>query len=467
MKTKPCTCPADGSTLFSGEGFSRRNFLRIGGTALVASWFADVIAPPLLHGATSVSPVLKNTARNCIFIFLSGGPSQVDLWDFKEGAWTPSDFAPTSYGDIRWPQGLLPKTSAHLSRLALIRTGLAWAAVHPLAEKWAQISRNPSGATGGIAPHIGAVVSLETQLRRSPTDVLPGFVSLGRTMAGAGYFSAQYAPFAITANQNGLTSLSHPDGAQRLEERWSLLHAMDRPRTDGTLGRDATDMASFYNQAKVLVDTPGINQIFSFTADERARYGATTFGDSLVVARNIVASNRGARFVHVTHGGWDHHDNIYNKAANNSLYTQSKTLDDALGPLLSDLASMPGSTAGKTLLDETLVVILGEFGRTVGALKGTGDDGGRDHYLRMSVVMAGGGVRGGRAIGVTDSLGDRAVDYGWNEKRDIRPEDVTATIYSAMGIDYTIMRPDDPLGRGFEYVPSAKDGAYRPVEELF
>lgn len=467
MKKKSCTCVADGSSLFSGEGFSRRNFLRIGGTALVASWFADVIAPPLVYGATSVNPSLRNTARNCIFIFLSGGPSQVDTWDLKEGAWTPGDFAATSYGDIRWPQGLLPKTAAHLGKLALIRTGMAWAAVHPLAEKWAQISRNPSGATGGFAPHIGAVVSLETQLRRSPSDVLPGFVSLGRTMAGAGYFSAKYAPFAITANQNGLTSLAHPDGAQRLEERWSLLQSMDRARIDGTLGRDATDMASFYNQAKVLIDTPGINQIFSFTAEERARYGATAFGDSLVVARNIIAANRGARFVHVTHGGWDHHDNIYNKAANNSLYTQSKTLDDGLGPLLSDLAAMPGSVAGKTLLDETLVVILGEFGRTVGALKGTAEEGGRDHYLRMSVVMAGGGVRGGRAIGVTDAVGDRAVDYGWNENRDIRPEDVTATIYSALGIDYTIMRPDDPLGRGFEYVPFAKDGTYKPVEELF
>jgi len=81
--------------------------------------------------------------------------------------------------------------------------------------------------------------------------------------------------------------------------------------------------------------------------------------------------------------------------------------------------------------------------------------------------MAGGGVRGGQTIGVTDAVGDRAVDYGWSEKRDIRPEDVTATIYSALGIDYTIVRPDDPLGRGFEYVPLAKDGTYRPVNELF
>ena len=467
MKRKDCSCNADGSSLFSGEGFSRRHFLRIGGTALVASWFGDVYAPRLLYGSTSGSPALKNTARSVIFVFLSGGPSQVDMWDFKEGAWTPADFAATSYGEVRWPQGLLPKTAEHLNKLAIIRTGMAWAAVHPLAQKWAQISRNPSGATGGFAPHIGAVVSLETQMRRTPNDVLPGFIALGSTMAGAGYLSAKYAPFGVTANAQGLPALSHPDGADRLESRWSLLRATDSVRADGSYGRDAADMATFYDQAKVLIDTPGINNVFSFSATDRERYGSTSFGDSLIVARNIVASNRGARFVHVTNGGWDHHDNIYNRDANRSLYAQCRTLDNALGPLLSDLATMPGAEAGKTLLDETLVVVLGEFGRTVGPLKGTADTGGRDHYLRMSVAMAGGGVRGGRIIGTTDSLGDRAVDYGWSAGRDVRPEDITATIYSALGIDYTIVRPDDPLGRGFEYVPLAKEGTYKPVDELF
>lgn len=467
MKRKDCTCTADGSSLFAGEGFSRRHFIRIGGTALMASWFADVQAPQLLYGATSSAPPLRNTARNVIFIFLSGGPSQVDMWDLKEGAWTPADFAPTSYGDVRWPQGLLPKTAEHLGKLALIRTGLAWAAVHPLAQKWAQISRNPSGATGGFAPHIGAVVSLETQVRRSVNDVLPGFVALGGTMAGAGYLSAKYAPFSIAANQQGLAALSHPEGAARLDARWSLIGATDPIRRDNSFGKDAADMASFYDQAKVLIDTPGINSIFSFTPAERERYGSTNLGDSLIVARNLVAANRGTRFVHVTQGGWDHHDNIYNRAANNNLYTQCRTLDNAIGPLLTDLSTFPGANPGKTLLDETLVVILGEFGRTVGPLRGAAESGGRDHYLRMSVAMAGGGVRGGKIIGKTDALGDRATDFGWNAGRDIRPEDITATMYSALGIDYTIVRPDDPLGRGFEYVPFAKDGTYKPVDELF
>jgi hypothetical protein len=464
MKNKNCTCNADGSTLFSGEGFSRRRFLKIAGTGIVASYFADVMSPALLHGASGTSPQLLRTAKNCIFIFLSGGPSQVDMWDLKEGAWTPNDFTPTSYGDVRWPQGLLPKTAAHLPKLAIIRTGMAWAAVHPLAQKWAQIARNPSGATGGFAPHIGAVVSLETQAARRTKDVLPGFIALNGTSAGAGYFPASHAPFRVQPNQNGLAALSHPDGATRLEERWNLLRVLDVERNADSLGRDATDMEVFYDQAKTLVDTPNINQIFTFTGEERTRYGSTGFGDSLVVARNLIASDRGARFIQVTLGGWDHHDNIYNRQGNFSLYAQCRTLDNALPSLLADLSTMPGVESGKTLLDETLVVILGEFGRTVGPLS---QNGGRDHYLRMSVAMAGGGVKGGKILGKTDELGDRAVEFGWSAKRDVRPEDITATIYSAMGIDYTIVRPDDPLGRGFEYVPFAKDGTYKPVDELF
>jgi uncharacterized protein (DUF1501 family) len=81
--------------------------------------------------------------------------------------------------------------------------------------------------------------------------------------------------------------------------------------------------------------------------------------------------------------------------------------------------------------------------------------------------MAGGGVKGGRVIGKTDALGSQVVEYGWSPNRDIRPEDITSTIYSALGIDYTTMRTDDPLNRGFEYVPGARVGQYQPIDELF
>ena len=461
MKKDDCNCLQGNGSPFWGDGLSRRHFVKIAGTGVVMSFFADVLSPSLLFGATTSNATLRNTAKSCLLIFLSGAPSNTDMWDLKEGAWTPLDFAPTNFGVYRWPQGLLPNMATHLDRISIIRTGMAWAAVHPLAQKWAQIARNPSGATGNIAPHIGAVVSMETQKSRMVKDVLPGFIALNGTSAGSGYFPAEHAPFGVTASQTGLAALSHPDGAPRLSDRWNLIQSIDSARASAELGKDASDMANFYDAAKVLIDTPNINQVFSFTSDEHTRYGATNFGDSLLVARNVIASDRGARFVQVTFGGWDHHSNIYGKTGN-SLYSQCKQLDDGMGPLLNDLATTPGSN-GKMLLDETLVVIIGEFGRTTGPITANG---GRDHYLRMSAVFAGGGVRGGHAMGTTDAVGNLATDYG-SFTRDVRPEDIAATIYSALGIDYTTVRPDDPLGRGFEYVPFAKDGTYKPVDELF
>ncbi len=468
MKNKhDCPDCQAGSGLALGRGFSRRNFMKIAGTGVVASWFADVLDPKLLFARTIAPNVaLRSTAKNCIFIFLPGAPSQIDTWDLKEGAWTPTDFAPTSFlgGNLRFPQGLMPNTANHLDQLAIVRSGLAWAAVHSLGQTWAQIARSPTGATGAIAPHIGAVVALESQAKRTPSDVLPGFIALNSgTIPASGYLPAKYAPFGVQTAQTGLPTISHPDGATRFTDRWSLMHTLDQNRSNGSLGKSSLDMNDFYDQAKALMDAPGINNLFSFTADEHAKYGSSTFGDSLIVARNLVNGRRGTRFVQATFGGWDHHSGIYAKTGS-SLYTQMAAFDPAFGALLTDLKSMPGQDAGKTLLDETLVVVVAEFGRTVGALN---NQAGRDHFLRISYVFAGGGIRGGRALGKTNAAGDAVTDYGWSGNRDVRPEDVTSTIYSALGIDYTTVRHDDPLNRGFEYVPFAKDGTYGPIEDLW
>ncbi len=439
------------------NAFSRRYFMRIAGTGLVASWFADVLDPRLLLAdTTTAAPALRNTAKSCIFIFCAGAPSQTDMWDLKEGGWTPSDFAPTSYGDMRWPQGLLPKMATHLDKLTIIRSGLAWAAVHQLAQTWAQISRNPTGATGAIAPHIGAVVSIESQASRTPADVLPGFIALNSgQIPSSGYFPAKYAPFGMTANANGLSTLTHPEGADRFTRRWDLLHKLDNARACSCYGKPADDMDDFYDQSRTLMDAPGINTIFTFNDEEHSRYGSSTFGDSLIVARNLAAARKGTRFIQTTLGGWDHHSAIYSKTQ--GLYVQATQLDNALGALLTDLATM-------NLLDETLVVVTSEFGRTVGPLN---SQQGRDHYLRNSFVFAGGGTHGGRIIGKTDPTGADAIEFGWSANRDVRPEDVASTIYSALGIDYTKVRTDDPLGRGFEYVPEAQYGKYKPVDELW
>jgi uncharacterized protein (DUF1501 family) len=106
----------------------------------------------------------------------------------------------------------------------------------------------------------------------------------------------------------------------------------------------------------------------------------------------------------------------------------------------------------------------GEFGRTVGKLTGAA---GRDHYPQQFAFFAGAGVTGGKTIGSTDALGANTVDFGWSRDRIIKPEDIEATIYSAMGINWTTVRYDDPLGRGFYYVPNSDQDIYGPINELW
>jgi hypothetical protein len=461
-RSKSCDlCATPPAFPVSGAAFTRRGFLRLASLGLMASFFGDVLSPSLLGATTAAAPALQGTARNCILIFLEGAPSQVDLWDLKEGPWTPQQLlAPTSFGGIRWPRGLLPKTAGHLDKLCIVRTGMAWVQVHPLAQRWSQIGRNPAGIMGPIAPHIGAVVALESQVTRRTTDVLPPFIAFDQPRATNGYFPSPNGPLTLRLRGDGspIVSLNHADGAARLERRLQLLDRLDAERRGG-FGKNAGDFGDLYPSALRLVQSPEIGKLFEVSKTTHAKYGSSRFGDSLAVAQQLLAADRGAHFVQTTSIGWDDHNEIYG-----NLPGRATAFDTSFAALLTDLAATPGAGAGKTLLDETLVVVYAEFGRTVGALN---VQKGRDHLQRMSIVFAGGGVRGGRTIGATDELGEKALDYGWRADRDVRPEDVAATIYSAMGIDYTTVRHDDPLNRGFEYVPFARDGVYEPIDALF
>ena len=148
------------------------------------------------------------------------------------------------------------------------------------------------------------------------------------------------------------------------------------------------------------------------------------------------------------------HSGIY---AANALPARTLELDNGVSELLADLEATG-------LLNETLVVMMGEFGRTVNNVNAAG---GRDHHLQQFCVFAGAGTRGGRAVGSTDPTGNNVAESGWSRGRTIRMEDVEATIYSALGIDWTTVRYDDPLKRGFEYVPFGAADVYGPINELW
>jgi len=198
-----------------------------------------------------------------------------------------------------------------------------------------------------------------------------------------------------------------------------------------------------------------VTQVFNFDQTTRNTYGNSSFGNACITARNLLRSNLGTRFIQISFGSWDHHVNIY--APNSNLQSMAKQFDSGLGSLIADLKA-------DGTLDQTLIVAMGEFGRTVGPLN---LNNGRDHHLQQSAFFAGAKVRGMRAIGATNSTGAAIQDPGWSRGREIKPEDIEATIYSALGIDWTTVRRDDPFNRGFEYVPFSEQDVYGPINELW
>jgi hypothetical protein len=464
LKKAQKSVPTHQNSVNEGSGFSRREFFKLTGLGLTGFFFSQVARP--LEVLAQSGPSLVNKARYCIFIHLDGAPSHVDTFDLKEGSWTPSDFQPTSFGDIRWPKGLLPRLADQLQNIAIVRSMSAWALVHPLAQVWTQIGRNPASGLSAIAPNIGAVVALEYEKNRANEQKLPGFIALnaGGGIRNQGYLSPQFAPFNTTANPTGLDNTLHPEGEDRFLSRYSDLEILDNEfRKDSPLGITPNAMASSYEQARGLMYNPAVSAVFRFTAEESSKFGNNAFGNACLVARNIIKSDLGTHFIQINSGGWDHHSDIYNRTQ--GIYPRASQLDSGLAQLISDLAATPSKSGlGKTLLDETLIVAMGEFGRTVGQLT---NQRGRDHYLQMSALFAGAGIRGNQAIGKTDATGGSTVDFGWSRNVLIRPEDVFCTIYSTLGIDFTTVRSDDPFRRGFEYVPYAKDGIYAPIDTLW
>ena len=431
----------------------RRMFFRHAASAIGGYFLLPSSHPAETIARAAVTT--KGTAKHCIFILMSGGPSHVDTFDLKEGAWTPAGFNPTSFGDIRWPVGLMPKLADQLGNVALVRSVRSWALVHVLARTWVMIGRNPAQGTARFAPHIGSVISQEFA-GQNPSATLPAFVSMNVTNGpGAGFLDSMHNPFYLSPGGGGMANTTHAPGSARFDKRAALLAELETEvKTGAPLGSAVDETYAYNAAARKLMYNSTVSNIFTFDAAERARYGTTGFGNACIAARRMLRANEGVRFIQITQGDWDQHENIY--APNAGHWNVAKQFDNAVATLIADLKR-------DVLLDETLIVCMGAFGRTVGNLNNTA---GRDHYAQQAVLMAGGGIKGGNVIGSTDRTGATTGEPGWSRNRDIRAEDIEATIYSALGIDYT-KRLEDPSGRGFDYVPFSDRDQYGPIQELW
>ena len=412
--------------------------------------------------ARSLDVTTHSSARAVIFVYLNGAPSQLDTFDVKDAPWNPRDADIRQYpGGIALSHTFFPKFSDLTGDMCILRSVRSWEAAHERGVFYMQTGHPSNPAFVAETPHMGAVVAVE----KGGQGPMPPFLSLnqgGLTVQGSKFLGGQVAPLAAPANAGGLTTIEHnffgTQSQARFQQRYQLLLDMDADMRSNPPDPALADHADFYTAARLMMYDNSIASVFKFTDDENQRYGNNPFGRAAIVARNAIRAKNGTVFVALNHSSWDTHQNMFDKAYAGNMYQLCNELDSGVGSLVQDLKASGD-------LDQTLIVILGEFGRTPGDLNGRG---GRDHHRdAMSVVMMGGGVKGGRIIGATDSNGDAIVDPGWSGQRSIVMEDITATIYSAIGINWTKSIEDTPSGRRFEYVPFGDIGRYLPINEVF
>lgn len=429
---------------------TRRHFL-FGSAAGASLLRAEEIA------GRGVTP--RGTARAVVFFNLNGGPSHLDTFDPKDGPWNPRDVDLRQSGPFAYSNRYFPRLARHFSDLLIVRSAAGWEAAHERAQFYMQTAHSQNPALAGETPHIGAVVARE----KGSNGILPPFLSFNQTgLQGAKFLGGLFEPMMPPATRTGITTLSHnhfgavAQSMDRFNRRFGLLEALDAPLRQIPMNEAMAAYAGYYARARAMMYNDAVDQVFKFSVDDENRYGANGVGRAAIVARNAIRANNGAIFFNITQGGWDLHDSQFTAAT--SIYTLTRDLDMAVSALADDLKA-----SGE--FKETLIVVMGEFGRTPGPLNSRS---GRDHYRNVqSIAMMGGGIRGNRIIGATDAQGSVITDFGWSGNRPIYPEDVTASIYSAIGVDWTKSVLDTPSRRRYDFIVGAKDGTFNPIDEFW
>lgn len=444
------------------DGLKRRDFLHVGALPLLGLGLPDLFR---LRAAGALKPDAPD--MNCIFLFLVGGPSQLDTWDMKPDA--PSEIRgpfnpiPTNVDGIRISE-IFPETAKHADKFSIIRTlHNDGPAVHDFGHQIMQTGRVFQG--GLEHPHLGCVVDY---LRDSKTD-LPGHVLLprpiGNTGGGmphgddAGYLGRTNDPFVLNADP------SKPDfkvrdllpaeyvSVNRLNRRRNLRKLIDDTVRSFEQSDDARLLDVNFDQAYTLISSPTARQAFEVSEEGeeiRKEYGMNKFGQSCLLARRLV--ERGVRFVTV-----NMFETVFNETTwdihGSAPFSPISCYSDLVGPMFDRAySSLIRDLESRGLLENTMIIATGEFGRTTRI----NPAGGRDHWPGCwSMLVAGGGLRGGQVIGESDSIG------AYPKERPVTPAEVLATVYNQFGIDLeTELR--GPSGRVIPIV----DYDVSPIREL-
>ena len=469
---------------------TRRELLKLFGISVGAA-IVDPAAWPRNVQAQSKKVTPRKNVRNVIYIQNCGAMSQHETLDFKETKWTAKDLDIQKVNsDFLISKTIFPNYERWAPKAALVRSMWENSVVHTTGQYHSQAGRAFNAALLREIPAFGSVVAMELEKERKESDTFPTFTSVDLWNAsyaqiGSGALHPRFAGMDLnTATVFDSFGDGEGNSTADLTRRWEALNRLSEVSPSGSgdpIGGKADEYAAHYQYAFKMLTDPRFKKVLALTDEEKKRYGVDKdkgickLGLACLLARNIVAADSGARFVWVANtynganGPVDNHDQIYGKGALApkgfvlSIYESGPRLDSAIGSLVQDLAAMPGKEPGKTLLDETMVVLGHEFGRSPDMNLNFG----RDHWGQAYTDMfIGGGVKPGRVIGKTD--GYKSVDHGWKYKEQPMKDHVTSTIYSALGIDYSKKIPDMPSGRAYEYQQTAPLGgpSFIPLTEI-
>jgi hypothetical protein len=401
LPPQPCvTVRVNAAGAVSRRGFLRR--LGLGPAGLAGLGWLDWL--------TAHADELRQAHKACILLWMAGGPSQFETFDSKPGAETqgPTRAIPTAAAGIQiaahWPH-----VAARMRDLAVIRSMTSKEGNHGRATYLLHTSYSPSG--GIVHPGFGSTVAHE--LGDNDFD-LPHFVSISGPSIGPSYLGVRYAPFVVTNPNQPPDNLPSPVPGQRLDRRLGLLEELEAEQAHGAAASLVKDHQTLYRQTARMVLSPRTK---AFDLDRepdrvRQRYGRSAFGQGCLMARRLIEA--GVTFVEVQSSGWDTHSNELT-----SLKKLIPAVDQGTAALLADLKA-------RGLLERTLVIWMGEFGRTPRINLTAG----RDHYPQAwNVFLAGSGIKGGNVIGATDNRGVEIV------RRPISVEDLFCTFCQALDID--------------------------------
>jgi Protein of unknown function (DUF1501) len=424
------------------DGMTRRDWLRIGALGIGALSLPNLLR--LENAAAGQRGRVR--ARSVILLFLSGGPSHLDMWDLKPDA--PEEIRGTFCPVSTRTTGIqicehLPRMAAMMDKCAIIRSMQHASGNHPAAQYWMMVGSPMTRLAPQVVtmsredrPHPGAAAAqlLPANPRMPAWVMVPEAISpVGPERPGqhAGFLGAAYDPYRVNSDPNadfysaGALAPGVDMSGLRLDMRRTLLREVSQHARHLDESTPAQTLDPYFTRAFDLVSSPEAQRAFDVSREParvRERYGRHIFGQSVLLARRLVEA--GVRLVHVN---WVRHDNGpglqgYDSHRDHLAWARDELLpptDRAFGALIQDLAE-------RGLLNETLVVVMGEFGRT----PRFNADGGRDHWPNcFSMMLAGGGIRGGQVVGASDRIGAQPTT------NPVRPQDLTATIYDLLGID--------------------------------